>query len=477
MKKIVSLLLAGLMLMLCAAGLAENVVTTQFTSGSDKFDVSFTLPEGAQVLKGQWMEGNLYQANIQLKKGEYLYMAVDGSAAGTEEGTVTYNEQNGYTDEKLLGMIDSLYGDEYDNYDKQIVTTTYGTKICVIRANDEESPMAYAWSVWHGFEIGFTLLNVGEDGKYLPITDEQIQNMTAFAGEVWMHMNITEGEQAPEAAAEATPEEQELAAVSEWLGTFVSKDNPQEVLDWDLETIKSKLEGYEGELKYNTKDQIAEKIYQQLAMMKGFMSAMENMTEEELASQIYMIEPIFDSTHWTADGCAEEIVCQSGKYLVTVAQTLEAITNDTDTRSFLCELTDNRTLTGEGNTFTAVDEDNKDVLIWKNAEGQEVKFSQYNTNYVGRFENSEYKMVISCQNASYEMKLGKSWEAIENGAEDVLTYTCRQESMSSNLTGNYDENSQQADKGYCYFNYDEFTHKYDFNNGGDLEMAFTRAAE
>ena len=283
MKKCASLILAGIMLLLCAAGLAENAVSTQITSEGKTFNVSFDLPEGAKVLSSDWKEGNLFQAHIRLKEGEYLYMAVDGSGIGGEGEGATYNAEYGYTDEDILSMIDDLYGPEYDSYDKQVVTTTYGTKIAVVRANDEVAPMAYAWSRWNNFEIGITLVNIDPDGKFLKVSDEQIQNMTAFASEVWMHMNISEADGAETPAEELTPADLEIKAAADWLGQTLDSETAAEALTWDLGTVREKLEPYDGELKHHTKDEIAEAIYQQLSTMNEFLSAIQNLGETDLS--------------------------------------------------------------------------------------------------------------------------------------------------------------------------------------------------
>ena len=481
MKKWMSLILAGMMMLICAFGAAENAVTTRISSESGAFEITFEMPEGARVISSGWTEGNLYQANILLKEGEYLYMAVDGSGVSAEGAPVTYNEENGYTDEKVLQMIDDLYGAEYANYDKQVVTTNYGTKIAVIRVNDEQSAMAYAWSVWNNFEIGFTLVALDAEGNYLPITDEQVQNMAAFASEIWMHVKISED--GAEAQPELTPEMEEVQAVSEWLGTTVEAGKEEEILNWDLETVKAKLEGYEGELKYHTKDELAEIVENEIQKMKAFMDAISNISEEDLAGLFYMIEPMFDGTAWVNAGQAVEIVCQDGLYKVAVAPTMQDIEDGTNTQSYLCELTEgdlvltsisdgmegeNQADQGKGSTFTVIDKDDVDVLVWKNAEGQETEFLQYNRDYLGKFVSGEYTLEVTWEDGIYLMTLTK-------GEEVNLTYRARQESRAANLNGIYDENSAQADHGYCYFNYEEFENNYEFNNGDDLELTFTRA--
>lgn len=285
MKKLISLILAVMMLAAVSVSFAENSLTNQIGDGEKKFNVTFQLPEGATVLSEGWTEGMLYQANIQLKENEYLYMSIDGSEASEDGSALTYNEANGWTDDKMLELIDNLFGDgEYEDYEKRVVSTAYGTKIAMIRVNDEEEPMAYAWTRWNGFEIGLTLTNVGEDGDFAPVTDEQIENMVAFASEVWMHMNVSEANaEATEApAAELTPEQQELAAVSDWMTAQIPKDDQTAVLSWDLDTIKGLLDKYEGELKYYTKDQVAELLNQKLSVMKEFMDTLKTAVEPEL---------------------------------------------------------------------------------------------------------------------------------------------------------------------------------------------------
>jgi len=60
-----------------------------------------------------------------------------------------------------------------------------------------------------------------------------------------------------------------------------------------------------------------------------------------------------------------------------------------------------------------IEEHDVDVLVWKNADGQEVKFSQYNRDYLGRFESGEYCLEITWQDSLYLME----------GEELSLTWT------------------------------------------------------
>ena len=99
---------------------------------------------------------------------------------------VTFTEEFGYTDEYLKNMIDELYSDDSNNYDKGVSTTAYGTKLAVVRFNDPEAPYAYLFTMWEGYEIGVTFMNVDSDGTYRAVTDDQVQRVVDFLSEVWM---------------------------------------------------------------------------------------------------------------------------------------------------------------------------------------------------------------------------------------------------------------------------------------------------
>ena len=192
MKKLITLTLALLMAIGCAA--AENGDSI-ITSSDGAFAITFQLPEGVKMLSGEWdAAGTLYQANLQGNDGLYFYLAVAAplEAADEETATVTYNEENGYTDEYLKEMLTALYEDDADSFDIGVQTTAYGTKLGVIRFNDEEAPGAYIMSVWHNYEIGVTVMNVDENGNYRQVTDDQIQKIVSFLSEVWMNLAETE---------------------------------------------------------------------------------------------------------------------------------------------------------------------------------------------------------------------------------------------------------------------------------------------
>lgn len=278
MKKIIALCLAALMTMLCAVSFAENTVSTQIETGTDKFDVSFQLPEGARVLEGaDWQEGNLYMANIMLKEGEYLYLSVDASGTENEAGLVTYNEASGYTDDAVLALTD-VFADESVIVDRQVLTTAYGTKIAVVRFEDS----AYAWTKWNGFEIGATLTNVDAEGNYGPITDEQLKNMTDFLSEFWMKVKISD----PEATGtdHSDDADAELLAMVEWLTKDLTEADAAAMLNWDADTIREKLADYDGELKNHTVEEAAQEIHAKLSVMQEFLSALEGLSEIDLAS-------------------------------------------------------------------------------------------------------------------------------------------------------------------------------------------------
>ncbi len=147
------------------------------------------MPEGFEVAYSKGEE-DYYAATLTSSKGLVLGLSVVrvASDAQNEEelGTATYNEENGYTDEFLKEMAASLYGDTFDDYETAVKATAYGTKLIIVRYNDPESPYAYMHTVWNNYEIGLTVANVDENGKYNPVTDEQIDLSVAFISELWM---------------------------------------------------------------------------------------------------------------------------------------------------------------------------------------------------------------------------------------------------------------------------------------------------
>ena len=200
MKKLIALLLTLALALGCAAAFGEGALST-VTSVDGSFSISFQLPEGTELLSGAWDDsGDLYQANLKGQNGLFYYLAVAAPvAAEGEEGEtapVTFNEDNGYTDEYMLSMINDLYADD-GKFDAGIQTTAYGTKLAVVRFTDPEAPSAYIFSKWNDYEIGVNVFSVDADGAYRQITDEQVQHVVDFLSEVWM--SNTDEVQAPAA--------------------------------------------------------------------------------------------------------------------------------------------------------------------------------------------------------------------------------------------------------------------------------------
>lgn len=191
MKKLIAMLLAAVMALGCAACLAEEAPATTIESADGSFKITMQLPEDTEMLSGDWYEdGKMYQANIKGSENLYYYMAIAAPEAAGENADdvsyVTYSEEFGYTDEYLKNMIDELFADDSNNYDKGISTTAYGTKLAVVRFNDPEAPFAYFFTMWEGYEIGVTVVNMESDGTCRQITDDQVQRVVDFLSEVWM---------------------------------------------------------------------------------------------------------------------------------------------------------------------------------------------------------------------------------------------------------------------------------------------------
>ena len=189
MKKLIALLLAALMTLSCTAVLAEE---TAITSADGVFSVSFQLPEGVEMISGEWIDDTIYQANLKDADGLYIYLAVSAPATteaeeGEETAPVTYNEENGYTDSYIVDMVNELFKDDSDALETGVRTTAHGTKLALVHFNDESAPSAYIFTTWQGYEIGLTLVSMDAEQKYVPVTDEQIDKVVAFLSEMWMN--------------------------------------------------------------------------------------------------------------------------------------------------------------------------------------------------------------------------------------------------------------------------------------------------
>ena len=102
MKKLIAMLLAAVMVLGCSACFAEGAAATTVESADGSFRISMQLPEGTEMLSGDWNEdGKLYQANIKGSDGLYYYMAVAAPEATGENvddvSYVTYTDEFGYT--------------------------------------------------------------------------------------------------------------------------------------------------------------------------------------------------------------------------------------------------------------------------------------------------------------------------------------------------------------------------------------------
>ena len=193
MKKLIALLLAAVMMLACTAALAEQ---TTITSEDGSFSLSFQLPENAKLISGDWIDDKNYMANLQTEDGLYFFLAVSAPVAGEEENKeeltpVTYNEENGYTDQYMEEMVKELFSDDSDQLEIGVMTTAHGTKLAVVRMNDETAPSAYIFTVWNDYEVGLTVVAENENG-YTQVTDEQLDRVVDFISELWMNTKAAE---------------------------------------------------------------------------------------------------------------------------------------------------------------------------------------------------------------------------------------------------------------------------------------------
>lgn len=194
MKKLIALLLAAMMMLGCTAALAE---ATTITSEDGSFSLSFQLPENAKLISGSWVDDNNYMANLMTDDGLFFFLAVSAPVPEEEEeneeqlGPVTFSEENGFTDVFMEEMLKELFSDDSDALEIGVKTTAHGTKLGIIRMNDESAPSAYIFTIWNGYEVGLTVV-AGDDNGYTQITDEQLDKVVDFVSELWMNNKAAE---------------------------------------------------------------------------------------------------------------------------------------------------------------------------------------------------------------------------------------------------------------------------------------------
>ena len=194
MKKLISLLLAALMVMGCTAAFAEGNISVANNDGP--FPISYELKEGSEVVYDGWSEilgTNMYQASIKGTNGLSYYFSVSAPVAAEGEESeevstepVTYNEANGYTDELLKAQMKDAFSEEFASVEVDVLTTAYGTKLAVMRFNDVDGSLVYMYTVYKGYEVGLTVVSQDEEGNFKDITDEQLQDVVDFVSELWM---------------------------------------------------------------------------------------------------------------------------------------------------------------------------------------------------------------------------------------------------------------------------------------------------
>ena len=204
MKKLISLLLAALLLTGCAAFAETAPASTPIENTEGAFPVKYILPENAELINEQWGEvlgSAIYQARIKTADNLLFYFSVIEPAKADEEANeevqadpITYNEANGYTDEAIKEMIRELYSDDSSSFDADVLTTAYGTKLALVRFNDESAPFAYMFTIYQGYEFGLTVEAHNADETLRRVTDEEIQKMVDFASEFWMGVEAAPAE-------------------------------------------------------------------------------------------------------------------------------------------------------------------------------------------------------------------------------------------------------------------------------------------
>lgn len=202
MKKMISVLLAALMVLGCASAFAQT-----YTNTDGPFPISFDAPEGMEVISQEWSEyagTPIFQASVKGSDDLSYYFAISGPDTSEENedlaGNVTFKEEEGFTDEYLKDMVKATYGDEFDDINIGFETTEHGTKLVVIRIDDAEAPLAMFYTVYKGYEFSLTAISGDPlNGEFKPLTDEQIEKVVAFISDIWMGVEAKVDETVPTA--------------------------------------------------------------------------------------------------------------------------------------------------------------------------------------------------------------------------------------------------------------------------------------
>ena len=177
MKKIIALVLSLVMLLGCAAAMAEAEAGKE-SLGVLKvvgaFDIKYSpLPNDYKV--NVYMQNDMTLiANITTSKAELPQM---GLIISFNDEWADTERLNDVTDEDMEAIKDSFF-EEYDEVEFDIKETNAGTKLLIAKIPGGQE--AYVYTIYKGYELEMEIIP-DKDGE---LTDEDIDRVVAFLSEM-----------------------------------------------------------------------------------------------------------------------------------------------------------------------------------------------------------------------------------------------------------------------------------------------------
>ena len=178
MKKIIALVLCLVMLLTCAAAMAE-AETEKESMGVLKvagaFDIRYSpLPDDYKV--NVYLQNDMTLiANISTTKKDLPQMGLIIAFNDEWDGTERLND---VSDEDMEAIKDSFF-EEYDEVDFDIKETAAGTKLLIATIPGGQD--AYVYTIYKGHELEMHLIPGAEQGE---LTDADIDRVVAFLSDM-----------------------------------------------------------------------------------------------------------------------------------------------------------------------------------------------------------------------------------------------------------------------------------------------------
>ena len=178
MKKIIALVLCLMMVLTCAAAMAE-VETEKESLGVLKvvgaFDIRYSpLPNDYKI--DVYLQNDMTLiANIDTPKPDLPKMGLIIAFNDEWDGTERLND---VSDEDMEAIKDSFF-EEYDEVDFDIKETKAGTKLLIARIPGGQD--AYVYTIYKGHELEMHLIPGAEEDE---LTDADIERVVAFLSDM-----------------------------------------------------------------------------------------------------------------------------------------------------------------------------------------------------------------------------------------------------------------------------------------------------